>query len=310
MKTRVLVVIPHRNGADLLAEALSALAEALDANRDHVVVVDNGSTDDSVARVRRLAGAVTVLEAGANLGFGRACNLGFRARDSEFVLFLNNDCRLSRVALERLLAELAVRPSAAVVGPQLIGADGQPQRSAAYLPTLHGEMGFARRRFPASAPGSEALTVPALVGASMLCRRSALEAVAGFDEGFFFYFEEVDLCRRFVLQGFDVVLVPSARVIHGKGVATRAVRAGAQMEMLRSRFHYYWQAFPKPLALWLVIFRTLRLLVSTSLHVVLLLVTLGCHKGTRMRTGLYLRLVLFLLCGMPKNQGLPGKAAE
>lgn len=305
---RLLVVIPHRNGRDLLLRALEAVAGAVDPAVDDVLVVDNGSSDDSVAAVRERHPSVEVLTSAWNLGFGRAVNLGLTRGEHRFVLVLNNDCVVTREALADLTAALDADPRIAVAGAALVGRDGRPARSFGVAPTPWSEMGFAAGRRPKARPASAPVVdVETLVGACLLVRREAVAEVGGFDEAFFFYFEETEWCLRLRRAGWRVVHVASATVVHGKGESVGTLRREAQIEMMRSRLLYHRRAFPPVVASALFVWRFLRLCVNAIAGVIAVVLTAGLARGVRTRTMTYLVLIAFVAAGQPRSWGLPGK---
>ena len=306
---RLLVVIPHRNGRDLLLRALAAVEVAVDSTCDDVLVVDNGSSDDSISAVRERHPRVEIFSSPWNLGFGRAVNLGMTRGTHRYVLVLNNDCVATRDVVDGLIATLDRDPHIGVVGPGLQGLDGRPARAWGRAPTPLGEIGIRPRRTPTS-EGAEPRDVETLVGACMLVRREAVAAVGGFDEAFFFYFEETEWCLRLRRAGWRVVFVPAVSVLHGKGASVTTLRREAQIEMLRSRLLYYRRAFSGPTAAMLTAWRIARLVVNALVASVATVLTLGLVAGQRRRTMTYLTLVAFIAAGRPSSWGLPGKEPE
>jgi len=203
------------------AQHLSALGQSLSEGTltpERMLVVDNASGDATIAAAREAG--FDVIEAQSNLGFGTACNIGLRTVSTEFVLFCNPDTRPSPDALQRLATVLKNNSNAAVVGAAL---DDRP--TARQFTRISGEVvgflpGFLRhrlRRFECArrvSKDADAVVVDYAVGAFVLCRVSALRAIGGFDEAFFLYFEEEDLCRRLSWLGWQTLLVPRAHVAH------------------------------------------------------------------------------------------------
>ena len=225
---RVAVAIVTWNSADLVAEAIRSVPDGVP-----VVVVDNGSKDGS-ADAARAAGA-RVIEAGANLGFGPACNLGAEATaPSDTVLFLNPDAALldGTACLEALLAALDGDPAVAAAAPALTG-EGQESFQLRKLPTLAslareallvnrlvpGSSGFRSERY-LDRPRDVPFDVEQPAGAALLVRREVFEVLGGFDPAFTpAWFEDVDLCARILSSGRRLVFVPSARATHVGGAA-------------------------------------------------------------------------------------------
>lgn len=303
---RFTIIIPHRNGAELLLSALAALKMAWDPARDRVIVVDNASTDDSVARLKTEHPDIHVIQNPCNNGFGRACNQGLAETDSAFALILNNDARLGPETLDRFEAFFRSHPNAAILAPQLFGPQGEAQRSYGWHPDFASETGLGRKR-KARVEGTDPRPVETVVGACMAVRMQAVEASGGFDEDFFFYFEETEWCLRLQHAGWSVWLLPDLKVTHGKGESTRPLRTAAQIEMLRSRLIYYRKAFGVPTALFLSVWRVLRLLLNTVISTIGVLVTLGLLGGLRNKARNYLRQSAWLLAGCPEHWGLPDK---
>ncbi len=229
---RVLVAIVSWNSATHLPAAVKAVPPGVP-----VVVVDNASTDGSPSAAR--AAGARVIEAGRNLGFGPACNLAAKeGAPSETILFLNPDAALAdgAASLAALLAALDADPAVAAAAPRLTG-DGQEAFQLRRLPRLGAilrEALLLDRLFPSNPglrrdryldrPRDEAFDVEQPAAAALLVRRSAFEAVGGFDSAFFpAWFEDVDLCARLLARGGRIRYVPSARATHVGGVAMNAL---------------------------------------------------------------------------------------
>lgn len=290
----------------MLLNALASLMRAVGSD-DEIILVDNGSTDASVKQVRAAYPAVLMVENGCNNGFARACNQGLAAARGKYVLFLNNDAFLPPDALDRFAEDFAAFPKAALIGGQLVGEDGVPQRSAGVAPTFLSELGWVRRRRPDVSNSPQPVEVETLVGACMAFRRALADTAGRLDEDFFFYFEETEWCVRLRRQGWQVVLDPRVRITHLKGASTRAIRRDAQVEMFRSRLLYYWKTMPSFLAIPLSGWRVLRLLMNTVSYLLMGVLTLGLLGKVRTRLMVYLTQLTWLLIGCPASWGLPDK---
>jgi N-acetylglucosaminyl-diphospho-decaprenol L-rhamnosyltransferase len=193
------------------------------------IVVDNGSTDGTVALVRERFPAVRLLEQ-ENAGMGGGNNAGMRIASGRYFLLLNSDAWVVGDAVTQLVAFADEHPEAAVVGPRLLNPDGSLQRSARAFPTLWRlatEYLFLRKL----APRSRALNrfyeggfehdvvreVDWLFGACLLVRRDAADEVGLFDEDFFMFSEETDWCYRLRQAGWKVYFFPGAEVVHVGG---------------------------------------------------------------------------------------------
>ena len=204
--SEVTVVLVAYNSAAVLDDAIASVPDGA-----RVIVVDNASTDASV-QVARDRGA-QVIEAGDNLGFGTACNLGAKKATTSFVLFLNPDARLLADTLTVLLTEADQHPGAVAFGPAILNETGRPElpRAATLLEDAPAMM--------ESSP-SVSCEVGFLSGACLLVRRDAFDAVGGFDEAIFLYLEDDDLCVRLREVGGTLRLTPSARVRHHQGTSS------------------------------------------------------------------------------------------
>lgn len=275
------IVIVSWNVWPLLRKCLASIEHAsLPGLTFEVIVVDNASHDDTPAQVAAHFPWVRVIASDRNLGFTGGNNRGFAASRGRFVYFLNPDTELGGEARDEgrgasadgaqspisnlpisqslaiLFAAIAADPTIGVIGPQLRYADGSPQPSARRFPTpLTGffestwlgrawpSNPWARKLLMADWPPDRAGDVDWLVGAAMLCRREALDAVATpdgpFDEGFFMYSEELDLCRRIKQAGWRVVYAPAALVIHHEGKSSEQVSTQRHIRFNTSKVRYW-----------------------------------------------------------------------
>jgi GT2 family glycosyltransferase len=246
---RAAVVIVSYNSQETLPACLDSLARPAGVPLE-VVVVDNASTDASAAIARsHPSGPRLVVNAG-NLGFACACNRGLRETSAPLVLFLNPDSVVAAGAVETMAALLESRSDVAVVGPLTHSADGTIQVSTGPDLGLRSErkqrrlVAGVKRRDPRILLEAEALHArereAEWVSAScLMARRQALLGVGGFDEGFFLYEEDADLCRRLRAAGWRVVFTPSAEVRHTLGHSMAQASRRARIEYHRSHLRYY-----------------------------------------------------------------------
>jgi N-acetylglucosaminyl-diphospho-decaprenol L-rhamnosyltransferase len=225
------IVVNYNSGAVLPACVASIRRNGI----ERVLVVDNASTDTSIAALAKADPSAEVLPTGANLGFGGGVNRGLAAVSDSLVLICNPDVVVGEHAVRGLTATLAADESLAIVGPRLVDAEGRTAQSARSFPSLRrsavqafagllrpdGRLSarYRRRNWDLAAEGG---TVDWVTGACMLARTDALAAVSGFDEGYFLYVEEVDLCWRLSRAGWRVAYEPAATVMHIGGHSARA----------------------------------------------------------------------------------------
>jgi N-acetylglucosaminyl-diphospho-decaprenol L-rhamnosyltransferase len=245
----IAVVVVSFNTREVLRACLESLraAEVLE-----IVVVDNGSTDGSVEMVRRDFPRVRLVEA-ANRGYGAAGNLGFRATTSEYVLLLNSDTVVEEGGIEALGEYLDQQPRAAVVGPRLRNPDGSLQPScSAFLGTFRltlekSPLGKLLAHLPwirnnvllLWSPHDRARRVPWVLGAALAVRRSAFEAIGGFDESYFMYAEEADLCYRLRREGWETHFAPVTDIVHLGGASTAPLGPEMEVQRIVSAVRFY-----------------------------------------------------------------------
>jgi N-acetylglucosaminyl-diphospho-decaprenol L-rhamnosyltransferase len=240
--TELAVIIVNRNGRDYLGPCLDSVRRA-SAGRDwETLVVDNASEDGSPEAVAREHPEAKLVRSGANVGFGRANNAAWRRTRTPFVLFLNPDTRIVDGAVDVLLRTMEEKEGAGACGPLLVREDGSFQVS------FGGRVGFFRELVQKTALNAWSRRrlgrLPRLreadwvSGACLLVRREVLERLAGFDEDFFLYFEDIDLCLRMREAGWKVLFVPQARVVHLGGGATAAF-GPSRYEYRRSQIRFY-----------------------------------------------------------------------
>lgn len=211
----VSIVVPVRNRVDLTRQCLATLAETTIGVDWELVVVDDGSTDETAAFLGTLGGDVRVVRHERSVGFGAACNSGAAVARGRTLLFLNNDTLPRAGWLAPLLAELERRPEVAVVGSKLVYPDGRVQHAGVAIARHQNTPFLIYRGVPGTAPAvCRRRELQAVSGACLLVRREMFEAVGGFDEAYRNGFEDVDLCLRVRALGGRVVYEPASEVVH------------------------------------------------------------------------------------------------
>ena len=230
------VIIVNWNTGDLLRRCLDRLPAALTAKSSEVIVVDNASTDQSIALAEGSPQAFRLLSMKTNLGFARANNVGIRQAKGETVILLNPDTEPLSGSLSTLVDFLSTHPRAAAVGPRLLNSNGTLQRSSRRFPTfstfallfvkahhLAPNVLPLRRYFMVDFAHDEDRRVDQIMGACMAIPRDALRRIGLFDERYWIWFEEVDWCRRAAAAGREIWFTPVAEVVHHGGVSFRQV---------------------------------------------------------------------------------------
>jgi GT2 family glycosyltransferase len=244
-----IIIVSYNARADL-ARTLDSLFAAPPVTPHQVVVVDNASSDGSLDMVRGRFPGVQAIEAGANLGFSKANNVGIRSAPSELVLLLNSDTVVPQGAIDRLVQAMRERPNTGIVGPRLVDAAGQPEIS--FGPML-GPIAELRRQViealyrrgwgPVRRRLDRQLTTPHDVdwvsGACLLVRRADAEAVDLLDERFFLYMEDVDFCASVRARGRRVSFVPSVEIQHLRGRSRVHDPSSASKAYRQSQLAFY-----------------------------------------------------------------------
>jgi GT2 family glycosyltransferase len=243
------VVVVNWNTGGYLAQCLESVHATVPAEvLGKVVVVDNASSDDSVERAAPWLTRSALVRNEVNRGFGAACNQGAREGSAPYVLFLNPDARLLDDAVVRVL-DLLRSPAGrrvGICGGRVLDPAGRPTVAGGPFPTprlLLGQVSGLTRLLPSVFPPkhvAETASGPIdhVIGAFLVVRRALLEELGGFDEGFFMYYEEVDLCLRARQAGWSTYHLAEARVVHVGNLSSDQVRAERLAYSLTSRRRY------------------------------------------------------------------------
>lgn len=253
-RIKVSIVIVNYNGLDVILECLSSIYRHTKSIDFDVTVVDNCSKDSSPDFIARKFPQVRLLRQSRNWGFGIANNIGVRHSQGDYLLFLNSDTCFTADILPQLVAKLECRPDVGIVGPKLLNPDGSFQLSIAHEIGIFGEfLTLLKVKKLRNSPGWSVIAnryrndrfVEIVVGAAMFMRRSLFTEVGGFDESFFMYFEESDLCKRVRDLGYKILYAPEISLIHigGHSVAKSAQKMAE--EYRRSQRYYYQKHRPR-----------------------------------------------------------------
>jgi GT2 family glycosyltransferase len=236
------IIIVNWNTRQLLLDCLDSLDAAIGAVSADVWVVDNASSDDSVAAVEAQFPQVRVMKNAQNLGFAAANNQAIRASSGRYVLLLNSDTIAHAGSVEKLVRFADRHPEVGIVGALLLNRDGSIQPSWAEFPTLWSELvgtNIRRRRPYGRSDGTTVYDVDWVGGACMLVRRAAIEQVGQMDQRYFMYSEEVDWCFRVRRRGWRICYLPAAQVTHLGGQSSRMVSTRMRAELYRSKLRFF-----------------------------------------------------------------------
>jgi N-acetylglucosaminyl-diphospho-decaprenol L-rhamnosyltransferase len=292
MTARWAAIVVNYEAGDLLLECVRSLLADTSAGDPEIVVVDNGSSDGSVARLRGALPRVMVVRSPGNVGYARAANLGIAAARAPVVAVLNPDTRVAPGAAAILVGRLESQPRVGACGPRIRNADGTVYPSARRIPTIpvaigHGVLGlwwptnrFTARYRELDADSSRPRLVDWLSGAAIWLRRDALDVVGGWDERYFMYMEDVDLCWRLRRAGWEVAYEPAAEVVHLQGAFTARRPYRMLFEHHRSAWRFARRRFAGARAALLpftAIYLSFRCVLAMAAHAV------GAPGGARAR---------------------------
>ncbi len=247
--TPIAVGIVNRNTRDLLRACIQGIL--MQAPCD-LVIVDNASSDGSAEMVRAEFPNATLIHNAKNLGYGAGANQAMAACAAEYMLLLNSDTRVPRGAPQLLSDFLDRNARVAIACPRLMNPDGTLQRSCFPFPTpldvfldltniarLMRFVPVLQGRYLRTWNHMQARPVPWACGAALAIRRKAFEAVGGFDESFFMYYEEVDLCYRLAQAGWQVHFTPETEITHMGGTSTRQHHSDMAVQFFSGLVQFY-----------------------------------------------------------------------
>ena len=306
------IIIVNRNTKAFLFSCLESISESERRTDWEIVVIDNGSQDVGADEIRKVFPFVSLIENDKNLGFATAVNQGLQKTSGEYALLLNPDAQVKHGAIEYLKSFMDAHSDVGVAGAQLLNSDGSKQNSIANFPSLATELlnkSLLRWLFPEKFPGketnySEPVEVDSVIGACMMARRDAVNQVGFFDEDYFLFFEETDLCYRIKRGGWKVYHVPQAEIYHFQGKSAEAERKRAKVEYFRSRYRFFKKN--RGSLQWAILLGGLmmRLLFELLMVTATSLVTFFAIKAWRRKLSIYAYLFWWHLRLCPKAMGL------
>ncbi|MGC8652992.1 MAG: glycosyltransferase [Candidatus Kryptoniota bacterium] len=245
---QVSVIVVSYNVREFLANLLKSLKLALMGIDSEIIVVDNASEDETVAYLRKTYPELTIIENRSNLGFGKANNQAARIAHGDHLLLINPDAVVEENTVKEMLSFMKAFPDAGAAGCRILNADGTLQRACRRsFPTpwvAFTKISGLSSLFPRSKIfGRYNLTyldednvheVDAISGSFMFIPRRIFEEVGGFDEDYFMYGEDLDLCYKIKQAGYRVYYNPSTSIIHFKGQSTRRSRINRTLEFYRA----------------------------------------------------------------------------
>jgi GT2 family glycosyltransferase len=281
------IVIVNWKVKDLLRNCLDSIFAQREPGNFEVIVVDNNSKDGSEKLVQREFHQVKLVRNEENLGFGRACNQGIRMAKGDFVLLLNPDTTVELDTLRNITNYMKSNARVGIGGCYLYNPDGKSQTSFYKFTSITTLLG--RTLFLYSFLPKNSLTAPLFVdylrshesvdrvcGGAMVLRYEALEQVGLFDDSFFLYYEDEDLCYRMKQKGWMVAPIPNTRIVHHHNQSGKKNVAMAIFSSYRSQFIFYKKFHPFHKVL---IFRMVQVVGVSLRSLYWLLASITCRNG-------------------------------
>ena len=307
MSINFTAIVINYNGADFLINAVASLADTGLAF-EKIIVVDNGSTDNSISSLEIEYPDVVIINIGCNAGFAVAVNKGLKLVTTEFALLFNNDALIDKKALVEFENVFGLKPQAAILGAKLLHTNNTLQHSIAPFPSIAQELVKSTKY--KSIDLNVVTRVDSVIGACLAIRMSALEKIGSLDEDFFFFLEETELCWRANHMGYEVYYVPNAVATHIQGGTASKFKSLARIEFHRSKLIYY-----KKTGGWVLWFVASMVLLIKSLvnflsNLIVFLLSLGMSQSYKSKTVDYFKILLWHFLFRPKDWGLPNKCLK
>lgn len=250
------IVIVCWNDLKVISDCLRSIFAETHAIDFEIIVSDNDSTDGSVEFIRQNYPQVRVIENHANLGFSKGNNVGIRATQGEYVLILNPDTIIHDKALEKWIHFADQHVDAGGFGCRVLNPDGSNQGAPRPFPTIWRDviaafylrpLAYVSDTFVSDTytgwHGDTERLIDWQSGCCVMFRRDLLIRIGGFDEQFFYHYEEVDLCRRVWQAGYPIIYTPEASITHLGGQSVNRFPIRFALESYRNRYRYYYKHF-------------------------------------------------------------------
>ena len=241
----VSVIIVNYNGLAFTRQCLESLFRFHTSDSFEVIIVDNNSSDGSQIELPKLFPQINFISIPENKGFGAANNVGAKKATGEFLFFVNNDTLFIQETIEKLTNFLSSHNTYGIVGPKLLNENSSFQLSFGNFPSMQTELrakNMAESYFLQSKEeivSNKPIRKDWVTGAALMIRRKVFESIGGFDEQFFMYFEDIDLCKAMSTKGYQSLYVPFVNLIHLGGKSYEKINDKILYEYRRSQLRYY-----------------------------------------------------------------------
>jgi len=250
------IVILCWNDLKVISDCLRSIYAGTHSTEFEVIVSDNGSTDGSISFIRENYPDVRLIENGENLRFSKGNNGGISATQGEYVLILNPDTIIRDGALDRWIEFADRHPEAGGFGCQVLNADGSYQGCARPFPTVWREwvgalylrsLGYLSDVFIADKyvrwSGETERIIDWQAGCCLMVRGELLKKLGGFDERFYYYYEDLDLCHQIRDAGYPIIYTPDVVITHLVGQSIKSFRIAFELDKYRNRYRYFYKYF-------------------------------------------------------------------
>lgn len=251
------VIVVTYKSRDEIVTCLNSIPKRINNREAQIIVVDNNSGDDSQSLIEKECSGIDYIQLAGNFGFSRANNIGYEHANGEFILFLNPDTVSNETAYQQCLNRLENDQTIGVISPKLVMADGQMDLACRRkIPTVWD--GFCRasglaRTFPANTwfaqynltylDPNHTYEVGAVNGAFMMCPRRVLTRIGLFDEQFFLYGEDLDLCYRCQQAGYKIIYDGRVHITHFKGISSSKESVNMTKAVFKGTKQFYHKHF-------------------------------------------------------------------
>lgn len=245
---KISIILVNYNGADVLTDCLNSVEKFIPRYNYEIIIVDNDSQDNSIDIIENKFPNIKLIKLSKNIGFGSGNNAGAKVAKGEFLFLLNTDTIITSNILPHLIDLMEENPEVGIIGPKLLFPDGSFQISFSPKISIKGEIEAKKLHSYAQSPAKLNLLennfqqikeVDIVVGAAFFIRADLFHSLGGFDEKFFMYFEESDLCQRVKNAGYKVLYTPEVSLIHIRGHSVNKIANKMAVEYRHSQIYYY-----------------------------------------------------------------------
>lgn len=226
MKNKLSIIIPTWNTADITQKCIQTIEKHLKSINPQIIVVDNASSDNTIKLLSHLK-TLKIIRNSKNFGFAKACNIGAKKAVGDYLLFLNSDMELPDDSLINMLKFLHQNPQIGAIGPQFLNPDKTVQKSVFPPQTIINaikEFWFGQKTYSKYNPETKKPSaVWAISGGALMIKKTTFEKIKGWNEKYFFYFEDIDLCRKLHRLDKSVYYHPQVRLIHRHGASGKTL---------------------------------------------------------------------------------------